>query len=175
VGISGPNDGGDGRFDERLDSVTYTSGGGSPDVSYVYRLAGGSATWTARLGGALLADGSLYGNVVQIQVQVCETYPEKTLCSDWSAPSPAFTPVDTRPAGLRFAAENGGGAWSWTGAPTGSGYSAVQYSCDGGNAWSKDMPQSGSCAAGADSTFQVRVITGSGTYSSPTYRSADFD
>ncbi|WP_307807097.1 Ig-like domain-containing protein [Naasia sp. SYSU D00057] len=175
VGVGGPADSGDGRYDYRLDSVAYASGGGSPEVSYVYRLAGGSATWTTRLGGTLVADGSLYGQAVQIQVQVCEAYPEKTLCSDWSAPSQTFTPADTRPTGLRYAPGNGVGAWSWTGAPSGSGYSAVQYSCDGGNVWSPSMPQSGSCAAGADSTFQVRVITGSGTYSSPVYRSADFD
>ncbi|WP_210479020.1 Ig-like domain-containing protein [Naasia sp. SYSU D00948] len=175
VGIGGPVDSGDGRHDFRLDSVQYESGGGTPEVGYAYRVSGGAGTWGIRPGGTILGDGSLYGRAVSIEVQVCETYPERTLCSDWSAPSAVFTPVDTRPSGLRFSGTAESGTWTWTGAPSGSGYSAVQYTCDGGARWSETMPASGSCAAGAGATFQVRVTTPSGAYSSPTYSYADFD
>ncbi|BDZ44182.1 hypothetical protein [Naasia aerilata] len=175
VGIGGPDATGDGRYDYRLDSVDYTSGGGNPDVTYGYRISGdASSTWTVRKGGALLADGSLYGRAVAIEVQACEAFPEKTLCSDWSAPSATFTPVDTRPGGLSFSGTVAGGTWSWTGSPSGSGYSSVQYTCDGGATWAS-MPTSGSCAAGVDASFSVRVTTPSGAYASPTYRWYDFD
>jgi hypothetical protein len=37
------------------------------------------------------------------------------------------------------------------------------------------MPASGSCAAGANATFSVRVTAPSGAYTSPAYRWSDFD
>lgn len=173
VRIGGPSASGDGRYDYRLDSVDYASGGGNPRVSYVYRLTGGTATWAVAPGGALLGDGRLYGSAVSIQVQACETWPEKTLCSGWSGSSAEFTPVDARPGGLAFSGTIAAGTWSWRAAPAGSGYSSVQYTCDGGATWTA-MPTSGSCPAGPDSTIQVRVTTASGAYPSPAYRWSDF-
>ena len=164
----------DGRYSYRLDSVTYASGGGDPDTSFRYRVSGTTTSWDIARGGAILGDGTLFGSPIAIEVQACETHPEKTLCSGWSAPSRPFTPVDTRPAGLRFAGDLTGGTWSWTAAPAGSGYSAVQYTCDGGATWN-GMPASGSCPADLGAGLQVRVTTADGTYSSPVYESDDFD
>jgi hypothetical protein len=174
VQVSGPQAAGDGRYDFLLDSVDYASGGGDPDVSYSYRVSGAAGSWDIAPGSALVGDGNLYGTSVAVEVKVCEAHPEKTLCSDWSVRSPAFTPVDTRPGGLQFAGDATGGTWSWTAAPSGSGYSAVEYTCNGGATWT-GMPASGSCAAGAGAGLQVRVTTSSGTYPSPVFDGRDFD
>ncbi|MCU1437854.1 MAG: tandem-95 repeat protein [Naasia sp.] len=172
VRIGAPVATGDGRFDATLERVAYPARGGS--VSYAYRIAGSGTAYPIAIGDRIVAGGGLYGSAVGIEVQVCESYPEKTLCSGWSTSSAPFTPVDTRPGGLTFAAPE---TWSWTAAPAGSGYSAVEYSCDG-TIWT-GMPASGSCT-GSTGTFQVRVSTpggggGANSYLSPVYASSDFD
>lgn len=168
IRIGGPAATGDGRYDFVLDGVDYAARGGAP--SFAYRVSGTDATYPIAAGDRIVAGGGLYGSPVSIEVQACESYPEKTLCSAWSAPSGGFTPVDTRPGGLAFTAP---GTWSWAAAPAGSGYSAVEYTCDG-TTWT-GMPASGSCPAGPSGTFQVRVTTAGGTYSSPGYVPSDFD
>jgi hypothetical protein len=58
------------------------------------------------------------------------------------------------------------GTFTWTGAPAGTGYTAVEFTCDGVT-WAA-MPASGSCAATSEllqwPTLEVRVTTPAGTY-----------
>jgi hypothetical protein len=173
VGVSGPYESGSTTFSERLDTVTYATGGGSPSVAYFYRVGGDATAYSTSL-GALLSSGVTAGTPTQISVQVCESWPEKTLCSPWSGPSAAFTAVDTSVSDLRFTGDITAGSWSWSAAPAGSGYSAVEYSCDGDATWTP-MAQTGSCSAGASSTFHVRVSTAAGTFAGPVEQWSDFD
>ena len=166
IGISGPFSSGDTTYSERLDSVGYATGGGGPSVAYYYRVGALMRPRIAPRLGSLLTSGITAGEPTQISVQVCESWPEKTLCSLWSGQTAPFTAVDTAVTGLQFSPDISGGAWSWTAAPAGSGYSAVEYSCDGDATWTA-MPQSGSCDAGPVASFRVRVTTAAGTFTGP--------
>jgi len=171
VGISGPSSGNESeRYDFRLQSVDYRSGGGRPSVAYEYSFDGGATATPIGLGQTLPAG---YGETRTVQVRVCESWPGKTLCSGWSAPSAAFTPVDTAPNGLAYDEDESGARWSWTTLPQGAGYTAVEFSCDGGATW---VGSGGAveCRGALGSAFQVRVSTASGTYTSPRYLSAQY-
>ena len=153
VSLSEPSDDGAGRFDFRLSGVDYATGGGNPSVRYVYRIDGGSEAGIA-IGDTIRA---AYGAEHTIQVQVCESWPGKELCSDWSGSSAAFTPVDTSPTGLASRVEGLERVWSWTALPTGA-YDAVEYSCQLGDAWNPAQGgAAGECRGDLLAPFRVRV------------------
>ncbi|BDI22027.1 fibronectin type III [Herbiconiux sp. L3-i23] len=152
VGVSGPREGATGRFDFRLDSVDYVSGGGNPGVRYEYLLDGVGA---GSIGlGSTIAAG--YGAEHTVQVRVCESWPGKELCSGWSPNSPVFTPVDTLPQQLASRVEGIEQVWTWTALPTGS-YDAVEYSCDGATWIASAGAVPGECRGPLPTPFRVAV------------------
>ncbi|MFD1712849.1 Ig-like domain-containing protein [Amnibacterium flavum] len=154
VGLSGPTSDGAGHYDYRLSGVAYASGGGNPSVRYLYRLDGGGAETPISIGDTIRVG---YGVEHTIQVQVCESWPGKELCSGWSGDSAAFTPIDTVPAGLSSREENGETVWSWTSLPSGS-YDSVEYICQPGDVWTaSNGGAAGECRGSIGTPFRVRV------------------
>lgn len=128
-----------GRSRPVLSDVTYSSGGGTPTTEFFYRIAGTTTgAPVARGDGLTLAP---FGEPVSIEVQVVETHGDGTrLESAWSPAVSAGVAVDTTAPGMRFIptvseVPDLSGTFEWLGSPTGSGYTGVEYSIDGGVTW----------------------------------------
>ncbi|MDN4615181.1 Ig-like domain-containing protein [Leifsonia sp. F6_8S_P_1B] len=164
---------GESTYDFQVD-VNYRHGSGNrPVIDYSLVLPDGS-TEPGRFnnttsGLASGQNGSHYGVPLQIRIdRICETYPDGSqLCS---------TPGFTQKLGVAVSTEIGGTRYdpatrtfTWTSWPTGSGYSSVTYSCDGG-VTTAPMPavgQTASCVAPEDvlsPELQVRVMVDGDEY-----------
>jgi hypothetical protein len=160
-----------------LAGVASPGTGGDAARQYVYRVAGRQSEEATAPGAALTLVPT--GESAAIEVKAVDTYSDGTrLESAWSVPVDAGVAVDARAAGMRFApgggvdAPAGSGIFSWTAAPSGAGYSSVEYSIDGGESW-RTMPGSGETetTGGADRAAELIVrVTANGAAYTQHYR-----
>ena len=164
-----------------LAAVDAPGTGGDAVRQYVYRVSGRQTEETVAPGETLTL--APVGDASSIEVKAVDTYGDGTrLESAWSAPESAGVAVDARAEGMRFTpsvaedddeeAVAGSGIFSWTRAPSGTGYDAVDYSTDGGETWTT-MPKSGESATtgGADRAAELIVrVTANGTAYTQHYR-----
>ncbi len=161
IASSGPVPSGPDTFDLRLDDFRIGSGSTDAD-SVVYQLSGNGVDGTvigpvARGAPLTSTNGSHYGEAVGVRVRACKKYPElaNPLCSAaWSPVFPIGVPVrNSMPDSLETLVSGDGVAepfriqWSWTSAPAGSGYDAVESSCDDGASWAPVSGGPGICEA----------------------------
>lgn len=163
-------------FDFSIANVAYAAGSGSTaSVSYTLT-SGGSAidsgvlTSTNRIAAG--SNGPHYGMDLAITItRICETYGDGSqLCTDQNPNSfPLGVAVSTAIGGQHYDAATR--TFTWTAWPTGSGYSAVRFSCGDTAA---DMPATGqtaSCQAPGtdpDPSLVISVTRSAGdTYSTP--------
>jgi hypothetical protein len=162
---------GAGTYDVPIE-VRYDHGSGTTSaISYTLISADGEdpGTLSGASGVATGSIGNHYGDELSIRIdRICETYPDGSqLCSAPGATYPlGTTAVDTNLTLPRY--EPLSRTFTWVGWPTGSGYSSVTYTCDGG-ATRSPMPAAGqtaSCAAtgaGPD-VLEVEVTAGGTAY-----------
>lgn len=161
-----------------------TAGGttlGSADSLY-YRLNGGSEYGPVSLNGFIAADTTQYGQEVSITARACRTYDGIPVCQTVaSSPQSLGVPVDPRLTGLTFVSDGNAlspwsGTFSWLGAPSGAGYTSVEYAC-GTSAGGTFSPAAGvsSCHVDAgllsDAYLTIRVGANGTTYDI-TYRAS---
>lgn len=192
VAKAGPNGGAGNTHDFSLSGFTIASGSTDAD-RFIYKLSGtgvdGSVSGLSSLGDQLVtSNGSHYGVRVSVQVKACKTYPEGLLCSDnWSDAFDLGVPVNNSAlGGQQFTEVPGDGAdtptvgtYSWTSSPRGDDYSAVTFSCDGGQTQTPLVDGvgascAGDAAASGSYTPLTITITANGTEYVRTYQSFDF-
>ncbi len=162
-------------------ALTGASAGGSAlggDYSFFYTLSSdGVERGPVSLGALLAGDGTQFGqDGLSVRLRACHN----TACqSSDSAPIPlGATPVNPQVTGVQFTPNSdpvplNAGTFSWLSWPAGPGYSAIQYSCDGGGSFSTadtSVP-GGSCTAPLLQTpkLVIRVTANGGTTYDDTY------
>lgn len=145
-------------------AVDYATGSGaSPQIAYQLLGDGGaivdSGTLSGTTGTLAGVNGLHYGMPLTLRItNICETYPDGSqLCTAQSATQPVGTAVNTAISGARY--DPATRTFTWTGWPTGSGYTRVTYSCGGA---SRDMPAVGmvaSCTAPGRAPVPTLTVT----------------
>jgi hypothetical protein len=111
-----------------------------------------------------------FGQPLQVRVRSVVDYGNGlVLRSDWSAAVDAGVPVDAGTATVTHIPDGtqpGNTVFTWTNAPAGAGYTAVQYRCGSSGAFTAMQP-AGSCSAngtGRAAAMTVRVTANGATY-----------
>lgn len=159
-----------------------TAGGttlGSADSIY-YRLNGGTEYGPVSLNGFLAADSTQFGQAVSVTARACRTYDGVPVCQALaSAPKSLGVPVDPRLSGVTFVSDGAplstSGTFSWLGAPSGPGYTAVEYACGAVPGTGTFAPISGvtQCHADGgllDNPYLTVRVSANGTSYETTYR-----
>jgi len=181
LSVSGPSPNGE-AFDFVLQGGSAGSTTlGAADAIY-YRLNGGTEYGPVSIGGFLAADATQYGQNVSITARACRTYDGTPVCQTVaSSPQGLGVPVDLRLTGVAFTPDadqtllSRNGTFSWLAAPSGAGYTGVQYACGvtPGNDAFTDVGTSTTCHVDAsllDNPYvTIRVIANGQTYDR-TYR-----
>lgn len=174
VSISGPVANLSNTWDFQA-SVDYQNGSGSSPIINYQLVGDNGVVENGQLSGTsgmvAAGNGAHYGTGLTLSItSICETYPDGSqLCSAQSFQKRMGVAVSTAIGGARY--DPATRTFSWTSWPTGSGYTRVTYSCDGGA--EVDMPPVGQTAvctapAGpADPTLTVTVHANNDTYSTP--------
>jgi hypothetical protein len=130
--------------------------GSGATISYVYSLDGGSTVLAISPGGSIVT--SAYGAQLNVRVGVVATYPGGVSLTSWS------DPVDPATVGVAVNANAdvtvSNGTLTWSSAPAGAGYTAVEYRCSILDPFTP-MPPAGSCPNPGGS-LTVRVTANGG-------------
>jgi hypothetical protein len=130
--------------------------GAGATISYVYSLDGGSTVLPISPGGSIVT--SAYGAPLNVRVGVVATYPGGVSLTSWS------DPVDPATVGVAVNANAdvtvSNGTLTWSSAPAGAGYTAVEYRCSILDPFTT-MPAEGSCPNPGGS-LTVRVTANGG-------------
>ncbi|KQR55019.1 fibronectin-like protein [Leifsonia sp. Leaf336] len=157
-------------------SVDYQNGSGSsPIVNYQLLGDNGAVVDSGQLSGTsgmvAGAGGPHYGMNLTLNItSICETYPDgMQLCTAQNSRTPMGAAVSTAIDGARYDAATS--TFSWTGWPTGSGYTLVTYSCENGpEAPMPPVGQTATCQAppgAVNPSLTITVRVGGDTYSTP--------
>jgi large repetitive protein len=153
-------------------SVDYQNGSGSSPIVNYQLVGDNGVVENGQLSGTsgMVAggNGAHYGTGLTLSItSICETYPDGSqLCSPQNYTARMGVAVSTAIGDPRFDPTTS--IFSWTSWPTGSGYTAVTYSC--GNGPEAPMPpvgQTATCQAppgAANPSLTVTVRVGSDTY-----------
>jgi hypothetical protein len=166
-------------WDATLDAASSGSATFTSDYTFYYMLDDGVEHGPISLGDLLVGDGTQYGNSADhAQLRACHN----GVCQlSYSAPiSLGVTPVDPQVTGVQFTPNTdpvpaNQGTYSWLSWPLGfAGYSAVQYSCDGGFSFSTadTSTPGGSCTVQPltiNPALVIRVTANGGTTYAATY------